>query len=120
MSTRSYIGKLINGNVHSVYCHHDGYPEGVGQTLLNHYNEKNVNQLLELGGISSLCNTIEETAQNAYHEDVHVDTREDYLSDNGPVRSIDYSYLLEDDTWIVYNHRKNKEYNLLEILSDGE
>lgn len=34
MSTRSRIG-MINpyGSVSSIYCHFDGYPEGVGKTL---------------------------------------------------------------------------------------
>lgn len=36
MSTRSAIGKLNeNGTVDGVYCHFDGYPDGVGQTLMD-------------------------------------------------------------------------------------
>ena len=62
MSTRSYIGKMINNSVRSIYCRHGGYPEGVGQTLLNHYGEKELDKLLDLGGISSLQDTIESTA----------------------------------------------------------
>lgn len=37
MSTRSAIGQVINkeeGIIRAVYCHFDGYPSGVGQTLL--------------------------------------------------------------------------------------
>lgn len=29
---------LDNGNVLQIYCHWDGYPEGVGQDLLNDFN----------------------------------------------------------------------------------
>ena len=36
MATRSRIAvELLDGTVKSVYCHNDGYPEGVGQDLLN-------------------------------------------------------------------------------------
>ena len=36
MATRSRIGVVLpNGIVQSVYCHNDGYPEGVGQRLVD-------------------------------------------------------------------------------------
>ena len=115
MSTRSYIGKMINNSVRSIYCRHGGYPEGVGQTLLNHYGEKELDKLLDLGGISSLKDTIESTALTAYHEDVYVDVREDYFSNESSVH-IDYSYLYEDGKWIVYNHNTNQEHDLKKLL----
>ena len=38
MATRSFIGKLNHdGSITVVYCHWDGYPEGVGETLVKHY-----------------------------------------------------------------------------------
>ena len=42
MSTRSRIG-MINpdGSVSSIYCHFDGYPEGVGKTLHDNWNDIN-------------------------------------------------------------------------------
>ena len=40
MSTRSYIGKLLpGGSITGIYCHHDGYPEGVGVILRDHYTD---------------------------------------------------------------------------------
>jgi len=56
MSTRCRIGfRLPNGEVKSIYCHHDGYPEGAGETLKEYYNDpKKIEELLELGDISSL------------------------------------------------------------------
>jgi len=56
MSTRSRIG-IVNkdGTVRSIYCHFDGYPEGVGETLRKHYNTpEKINELLDLGDISTL------------------------------------------------------------------
>lgn len=56
MSTRSRIGMLMpDGKVKSIYCHWDGYPEGVGVKLQKHYTDpKKIEELLELGDISSL------------------------------------------------------------------
>lgn len=119
MGTRSYIGKVINGRVHSIYCHWDGYPEGVGSVLLQHYDSEKVDGLLELGGISALQETVEESAVKAYHEDVNVDIREDYFSNDGDY-GIEYSYLLEDGVWKVYDHHKCKEYDLASLLGADE
>ena len=56
MATRSFIGILnSNGSVTGVYCHWDGYPDGVGKVLAEHYTDPfKVIELLELGGLSSL------------------------------------------------------------------
>ena len=56
MSTRSRIGiENKNGTITSIYCHHDGYLEGVGKILVNHYKaEEKIRKLMELGDISSL------------------------------------------------------------------
>lgn len=56
MATRSRIGlKQANGQIKSIYCHWDGYPDGVGKTLKEHYNSpEKIEELLELGDISSL------------------------------------------------------------------
>ena len=58
MSTRSRIS-IINsdGKVRSIYCHHDGYLDYVGKKLVDFYdNEKVINELLDLGDLSSLGN----------------------------------------------------------------
>jgi hypothetical protein len=54
MSTRSRIGiQNQDGSVSSIYCHFDGYPEGVGTTLNEHYsNRQKLNMLINLGDIS--------------------------------------------------------------------
>lgn len=67
MSTRSRIGiiRLKPGSgtpeVESIYCHFDGYPEGVGQMLLDHWTTPEaVDELLALGDLSSLGSVIGE------------------------------------------------------------
>jgi hypothetical protein len=55
MATRSTIAMVLpNGTIQSVYCHWDGYLEGVGQTLAENYNKKKTTQLLATGDVSSL------------------------------------------------------------------
>ena len=56
MSTRSMIGiQQEDGKIEAIYCHYDGYPEGVGQTLADHYQTTDkVEALLNLGDLSVL------------------------------------------------------------------
>lgn len=56
MSTRSRIGVALPRNgVISIYCHFDGYLEGVGDTLRTSYNDlAKIEELIKLGDISSL------------------------------------------------------------------
>jgi hypothetical protein len=56
MATRSFIGILNeNETVTGVYCHFDGYPDGVGKKLVEHYSDRaKAAGLIALGGISSL------------------------------------------------------------------
>lgn len=56
MATRSGIGiEREDGSVVGVYCHWDGYPEGVGKTLQEHYlDPQKAETLIGLGSISSL------------------------------------------------------------------
>jgi hypothetical protein len=83
MSTRSFIGKLLpGGSITGIYCHHDGYPKGVGVILRDHYTDPaKVDALLALGSISSLgaeigekhefatrCEEVEDVV-DAYHRD---------------------------------------------------
>lgn len=62
MSTHCYIAKRNeNGTYTGIYCHFDGYISGVGQTLLNHYNDANkINELIALGDLEVLGEQIGE------------------------------------------------------------
>jgi hypothetical protein len=57
MATRSTIGMLQEDGqtIRSVYCHWDGYPEGVGAILKEHYTDPaKIEALLDFGDISVL------------------------------------------------------------------
>jgi len=55
MSTNSTIAVKTNNKVKIIYCHWDGYIEGVGKTLLNHYHtQEKIESLVNLGDLSVL------------------------------------------------------------------
>ena len=57
MATRSTIGMIQEDGttIRSVYCHWDGYPDGVGATLREHYTDSTtIENLLALGDLSVL------------------------------------------------------------------
>lgn len=60
MATRSAIGVMHGSVIKAVYCHWDGYLEGVGSTLVHHYNSAKANHLVALGDVSSLGSEIGE------------------------------------------------------------
>ena len=66
MATRSFIAIRNDDSEHetydAVYCHYDGYFDGVGQILLDHYKTKElVRELIEGGAMSYLEPTFKET-----------------------------------------------------------
>jgi hypothetical protein len=59
MATRSSIAMAVPGGIRSIYCHHDGYTEGVGFTLNQHYTDPDkITHLLDLGDISYLSEDV--------------------------------------------------------------
>ena len=61
MATRSTIAvEYPDGTVRAIYCHWDGYLEGVGATLVEHYADfDQADALINMGDISSLDSTVE-------------------------------------------------------------
>jgi hypothetical protein len=70
MGTRSRIGVMHGNKVKSIYCHWDGYIEGVGATLLKHYDSAKANHLVALGDMSSLQADIGEKHAFSKHDKV--------------------------------------------------
>lgn len=118
MATRSFIGKrLLDGSVQGAYCHWDGYPEGVGATLKEHYTDPaKVDALLALGDISALGEEIGERQDFdhpnplwtvAYHRDrgeelepntVYATVR-DMLRDASDDFGAEHAYVFESGAW---------------------
>ena len=138
MSTRSYIAKeLEDGSVRYIYCHFDGYVEGVGKTLVDHYSDSDkVNQLLDLGDLSSLGEEIGEeqdfsnrTSENwclAYGRDrgerdslaKSYGSASEFIREAAGDYGADYIYLFQDNQWRCWNY-DGKEYNLYSMTEDA-
>ena len=105
MSTRSFICKYDADKkaYRTIYCHFDGYVKGVGAMLdANYDTESKVDALLDLGDISSLEATVEETKKKAYDESSkprYVANIEEEVLDSG----IEFVYLyISKGLWKVY------------------
>ena len=118
MATRSNIGaRQEDGTIKAIYCHWDGYPEGVGATLAEHYTDPaKVEALLNLGDFSSIADNIEEIQSYAQQGESGTEARTfttleewvEMLEGAG----IEYLYLFEKDwqdnyvwAWYSVNHR---------------
>jgi hypothetical protein len=116
MSTRSRIGiELENGKVQSVYCHFDGYVDGVGKVLINHYTDiEKIRKMIFLGDMSSLAESVECPEGHSYENrkegfsvfygrdrgetGIHSVTHsEDIWPDYGQ----DYEYLFKGGQWLI-------------------
>ena len=129
MATRCNIGILNeNGSVTGIYCHFDGYPEYVGNILLNHYtNTDIVNKLMNLGDLSSIGENLSTDIPHSFNDPVEgvcvaygrdrgetdvearVFNNTDEYQNHGDKSGVDYQYLFEDGKWIFrcYNNESN-------------
>ena len=110
MGTRCMIGKRTKtGSVSAVFCHYDGYPEGVGAELLTNYDaSEKVDALLAGGPMSSLGPTPEET--DYYNGEDGVETYasiDEYLrvcskklGDGEDWSDVEYVYLWFNGLWL--------------------
>lgn len=125
MATRSNIAMCYpDGSVRSVYAHWDGYPSGVGKTLLDHYSDEDkLIALLDLGDISSLGPEIglrnsferpdpyftvfygrdrgEENTSAKTYTDV-----DDFLTRS--ISCVDYVYLYDGGKWRCFDNDGNE------------
>lgn len=68
MSTHCLIASSVSKR--SIYCHFDGYPEGVGRTLKEHYSDsEKIEKLMELGDISILGEDVDPADDNSHPPD---------------------------------------------------
>lgn len=114
MSTRSSINlKLKNGNFRCVYCHWDGYLEGVGLTLLENYNTTDkINKLMDYGDIRSLNKTIETSDffKDGNGDDINFDSE---ILEFDDIKQEEYNYLFVDNYWHYFEFEENNQIRLL-------
>lgn len=121
MATRSTIAlEFEDGTVKQIYAHWDGYLEGNGEILLNHYKTPaDVAALIDMGDLSSLHTTLEATTFYARDRgEIDVDARqfsdiEDY-NRNGISES--YNYIMRDGVWHVDRGEQRELITLIEAF----
>ena len=135
MAIRSFIGKVNPDNtITAIYCHYDGYPEGVGAMLHYYYYDSDiVNALLAGGDISQLEPCIERPDGHSFKTPVPGHTVF-YMRDRGddsPAStyssieafkdaahqvSAEYAYLMMGETWMVLSRFSNEWEPLENVL----
>jgi hypothetical protein len=130
MATRSTIAlEYADGTVQAVYCHWDGYLSNNGQILLNYYSDPfKVRDLIDLGGFSSLCETVEATAEGAYTqrgEDISIDKFKDIEDYYKNVSGEEYDYILSMNwegkaQWYVRHYGTQENWIPLEMAIMNE
>ena len=128
MSTRCLIGRKIKDNkVEYIYCHHDGYLDGVGETLKTHYtNDSIIDKLMALGDLSALGEIAESNPNQfnfdkvdynlcaAYRDNGEEDvdstiiTEREYIDKLSTNIWIEYLYLWDGEKWCYYCEGKWK------------
>ena len=110
MATRSTIGiQNDDETIEAVYCHWDGYLEGVGKTLKENYNsEDKIRQLLSFGNISSLGEDINSSL--FYERDrQEKDQKSEILKTQKQLLDFrqEYNYVWINGQWLYYQNNLN-------------
>ena len=123
MSTRSNIAiQKPDGTILSIYVHSDGYPDGVGQMLIDNYPTYGSSlRLFEHGDCSSLGSTLEECS--FYGRDwqreldpatVHKNFESFKTHYAGDV-FIEFVYLYKDGQWLVSDNYSKAELEFVPV-----
>jgi len=101
MATRSTIAIKHGERIKAIYCHWDGYLEGVGATLLANYDSTQANFLVALGDVSSLGSKIGEAHPFSKFE----------IAEDDPDREakIKLHELAEQEDWTTFYGRDRGE-----------
>ena len=134
MATRSIIAIQTNNNIKATYCHWDGHLDNVGKIIQENYQDENkVNQLIDLGFISSLRSEIGEKHpfdtpydQNLTHEELDLKREEHdalyghmttfYKRDRGEDDASSFSY----DSQEQLLNDKSYDSEFIYLLADSE
>jgi hypothetical protein len=108
MSTRSLIaGIQPDKTIKSIYCHFDGYLDGVGKKLYENYMDPvKVNELLALGDMSSLQPDILQCSPYTGTSAESSKSKKNLVG-IGSRMGVNFIYLFNGDYWSSYNMYSN-------------
>lgn len=114
MSTHSNINVKVGNSYYGIYCHFDGYPSGVGKTLIENYNTQELaEKLVSLGDIFSVGESINETVyfgRDRGGEDTG------YRISKSPLDEEGYCYIFENNEWTMNGTEYDEDDNCIEYL----
>jgi len=122
---------LEDGTIKHSYCHFDGYPNGVGHTLVENYSEiEKVEELLSFGDMSFLAPKVTPDGIHNFNNpeqgvtvfygrdraetdvDSAITSMDEYLSVKYS-SCIDYQYLFSGGQWWVYDNNDKSGWELV-------
>ena len=95
-----------------IYHHWDGYPEGLGKTLLEQYNDYNIILNLLLGGDASSINGDNVCQYCAWRGEDWKSVKPKQL--DKPALNEEYLYKFEDGVWYFKDDYENEDWTNLE------
>jgi hypothetical protein len=112
MGTHAMIGiyNKEDGSVEASYVHYDGYLEGVGRTLVDHYNTQYDAEMVAKGGyMSALYDDYVVTRQEAVHNDIAVpyESVGQFLKNGFDYYGAEYIYLWDGEAWFFASRSQN-------------
>jgi hypothetical protein len=117
MSTRSLISFYENGTIFTAYCHFDGYLSGVGETLVEHYDNLLCAKKLVLGGD---MRAVESCAEDIYRYRDGFGPRV-YSGTDMPAALYnygqEYEYFFRNGAWFYREEGTQDWYNVAEELA---
>lgn len=119
MATRSRIAiELAEGKVKSVYCHNDGYPDGVGLNLMNKFpngtDSSEVQKFIEEGDRSTVHLSYKEWRDEDCPPKNHGSVPDFF---NGDIEEWGYLYTQEGE-WLVKSWRASEPKPLTLVLGE--
>lgn len=112
---------------YGITCHYDGYPDGVGKMLKQHYrNDRKIEELLDLGNISVLGEEIGEQHDFATHgrnpkadkwtlaygRDRGEKGQRAKMMSMSDLHNNSYYYIWQDDEWHAFKSSDDQEIPL--------
>jgi hypothetical protein len=117
MSTRSLISVLDGTVIYTSYCHFDGYLSGVGEALVEHYDNLLCAKKLVMGGD---MRSVEDEVEHIYRYEGSTGPRV-YVGIDMPAALYncgqEYEYFFRNGAWYYREEGTQDWYNVAEELA---
>lgn len=98
MSTRSFVGMMVDDKIRAIYVHCDGYLSGVGVDLQEYMTNHDVEDLISYGDRSSLDSGFYKDRGESNVDPVDYDSFDDFYQSCRDCWG-EYYYIWKDGVW---------------------